>query len=325
MIRFWITYSTVGVMGSVLIFFSVPLLKQPPPPPQVSNVSLQQQNKPQPIIEKLAAQKSEQDKATIGGKPDIPSLVKYQEEIAGYLKAQEWETAIRVSDKGLESYPGNESLLRLKERAGERGQKCAAVWVANAPVYDALGKRLKTLDVGTLLQVKDEKKTRNMYLYVCDLINNGETLKDVLINASHVTLAYGILDKKTQVERELLVKKAEIKARIHQLEKEILARQAEQNPHAQAYENARKAFFAFSKQVNELIKLRDDATDSEKRIEYGDQLRQMQSEGIRLESEYKKAKNAFDACNNEKGVAQSPELVNLNQELAAITLKLNNR
>lgn len=136
------------------------------------------------------------------------------------------------------------------------------------------------------------------------------------------TTAPVVPTSRSEEEKRLRNREAELVAQLESAKRASASRPVPQNPHAQEYARARKAYDDFWKKAKDLEKKMNASTGAE-RIRYGDQLRLMKGEDIRigqaLQAAWKKLKDWQDKQTSNAGEEQIPSL---DTELADVRNRL---
>lgn len=203
------------------------------------------------------------------------------------------------------------------------------VRAVKAGVYDRKGKLIAKARAGTIVDVREKKRTKAGLVLVCRILENkADKTKDYVLRARDVEVRVGSYGKAGEKEKSLTIEVAELQAEIQASERVSVESDALDNPHRAAYLQAKKAYDRFWQKVKALEKQRDSAT-GDKRVAALDGLRELKGEDVRLGREFETVKSRYDAWNRTRsGPASANEsaetktlrrrLAKARQELASV-------
>lgn len=196
----------------------------------------------------------------------------------------------------------------------------AVVKVPLAGSYDGTGKYQGTLQAGTCLSVLKTAASSAGEVAVCLLpADFAGARSELLVKTADLNIHPGVLEQVDEDRKMLLVREAELEAKLADATEEASDQAVAGNPYAAEYRRIKASYDAFWNRVKDLQKKRDSASSTD-RMNYLDQLRGMKGEDVRLGVAYEAAKKKYDAwqrANVKKGVT-SPAVRAAQEELAIL-------
>ena len=167
------------------------------------------------------------------------------------------------------------------------GPRWGVIKVSEGHAYEVNGKFRQSLPAGTIVDVRDVRDTSAGRLAICRLTD--AVGPSILVPENELDLHPGRYSDASPAERRLRSRRAVVMARIEK------ARQAatppgpaedwlsKANPHADAYRKAKGELDALQRRAADVQARWDKATGGE-RMKYADELREMKTEQVRLET-----------------------------------------
>lgn len=202
-------------------------------------------------------------------------------------------------------------------------QKWAVVRGTNTKAYDSTGKFLRVVPPGTVVEIESYRTSNVGELAVCRIADAAAPTQPVLILTGNLDPIRTQNPSTAQREKELRAVRARLEAELAGL-KEINT----QNPHAQEYAAAKKAYDEFWSRVRELQAKRDSAV-GDKRMQYSDELYKLKGRSVEVGRRYEAAKKkyeewqrtatAVDKANDPRAILLRTRLTEVERELSALT------
>lgn len=284
-LRYLLRFSLTAVIGSVVVFYSAPVIGSIPPVRKRLEAFQRGElrvalPRPQPTPSNTSHTPARREQAPLQATTTQPP----QPEPAGGLPS---------------------------------GNIWAVVTKNEARAYSRNGKFLGRLENATAFDVvKTENTASGKMVIGLDPAGSGN---EFVIRAEDVELAPGSLADITSSERRLRIQKARLLGEIDRLtDPQALAAQ---NPHTEEFRAARAAYRAYGVQVKALTDKRDQSTGHE-RHQAMEELRKLQVQGVTLSQEYEAAKRKFESW-QPAGQRQTDEQVDaLRREVASLDQRL---
>ncbi|MGQ9661438.1 MAG: hypothetical protein ACUVWX_03760 [Kiritimatiellia bacterium] len=202
-------------------------------------------------------------------------------------------------------------------------QKWAVVRGTNTKAYDSTGKFLRVVPPGTVVEIESYRTSNVGELAVCRIADAAAPTQLLLILTGNLDTIRTQNPSTAQREKELRAVRARLEAELAGL-KEINT----QNPHAQEYAAAKKAYDEFWNRVRELQAKRDSAV-GDKRMQYSDELYKLKGRSVEVGRRYEAAKKKYeewqrtatagDKANDPRAILLRTRLTEVERELSALT------
>ncbi len=175
------------------------------------------------------------------------------------------------------------------------GAQWAVIKVPLAPSYDSTGTYQGTLKAGTCLAVRKVADSSAGEVAVCVLPSDydGEA-RETVVRTTDVNLHPGALQDVDEHRKSLLIREAELLAKLTAAREAAAEEAVVGNPYAAEYRRIREAYERFWRQVNDLLQKRDTATGTA-RMHYLEKLRQLKGQDIQLGMAYEAIKKKYEA------------------------------
>jgi len=238
-----------------------------------------------------------------------------------HLTVKAWDKVLKDCEAILKEVPDDAQVLEISKLATANGMRWGAVKISNAPAYDTSGKFLKAMPAGTMLDVANVIKTTREELALCSVATGGNSpAATFLMRCNDLTVNFGDVNKIPEEDQKLFKKEASLDASILTLRAKLAASTIDsQNPFAAEYKDAKQAHEVYWAKVRAVQKKRDNASNSDDKMRYADELRQLKGEDIRLGMALDAAKKKYDqATTSNAANIKSPELDAMLSELADV-------
>jgi len=187
-----------------------------------------------------------------------------------------------------------------------------------ARVYTLEGKFLGRVNAGSLVTILRKAKSGSKQFAVC----RSKADPDPFLMAEEDLHVYaGSFEGASTESLGMCVRYAELAAEKARIEKDIAKTGRTDNPHHPEYKVAKHAYVSYWKKVKELTRLREEA-DSSDRIRYGDELRELKGEDIRVGQAYEAAKQRYEQWNAAHPAAGDPRIRKLQDEIERLEARI---
>ncbi|NQT92378.1 MAG: hypothetical protein HQ559_06425 [Lentisphaerae bacterium] len=192
-------------------------------------------------------------------------------------------------------------------------------------VYDRNGKLVAKARAGTILDIREKKKTKAGLLLVCRILDaKADSTRDYVLRARDVEIREGSYADASEQEKSLTIEAAELEAEIAVSARSASAAVSADNPHRGPYLAAKKEYDKFWDRVKELERQRD-TTTGDNRVAALDELRSLKGEDVLLGRKFEAAKRPYDKWNQAQprpGNPDNGEIKALRSRLAKVRKKL---
>ncbi len=204
-----------------------------------------------------------------------------------------------------------------------------AVSMQDAPIYDSNGKKMREIPAGSLVDVQETRSTPNGELVIGAVHSRNGNFKGVILKRDHVELYTGYpISATTKEQRMLVSRRGEILGAIQSRQEALEKAASNRNPHQAEFLAVAlkyKAIMDESKQLNEQYKKATGA----RRMELANRLRTLKNDQFVVMSKYTELKQKRDDWNGQnqdiaQGIANDPQIRQLNQQLEQIDQQLSN-
>ncbi len=188
-----------------------------------------------------------------------------------------------------------------------------------AQAYDLTGRRLELLPAATLLAVHGTTNAPAGMLAMCTSVT-GAPDGAFFVKTRDLDVWEGNLALLDPGTRTLLRRHADLRCRVRERELDL----AEDNPHAEAYREAREAYQALSRRAQELQARRDGATGAD-RMSVINELHALKGEAAQRMAAFKEAEARYKAWREQRirSLEDDPEYRRLKQDLETVRQQLN--
>jgi hypothetical protein len=202
-----------------------------------------------------------------------------------------------------------------------------AVKVANAPLYDETGTKIREIPAGSLVNVKETRRTKTGSILVCSVKSREGQFENVILKQNDVSLNIGYpMSSVPKEELQLTSRKGEILAAIQTRRDELMEAASKRNPYHSEYLEVLKAYKAIGDKSKNIKAEYEKATGSD-RIELANQLRTLKNEQFVLMPKYKEIKQKKQQWDRQNGSSATdtnndPQIRQLRKELEAVETKI---
>ncbi|OGV61385.1 MAG: hypothetical protein A2283_00850 [Lentisphaerae bacterium RIFOXYA12_FULL_48_11] len=253
---------------------------------------------------------------------EVPKTIEdYRKLLDRHMAIKAWDKILKDCDAILAEVPDDASVLEIRKLAVANGMRWSVVKTQNAPAYDTSGKFLKAMPVGTMLDLANVIKTTREELALCSVASGGNSpAATFLMRCNDLAVYFGDVNKIPEEDQKLFKKEASLDASIVALRAKLAASSIDsQNPFSAEYKAAKQAHEAYWAKVRAVQQKRDNASNSDDKMRYSDELRQLKGEDIRLGMALETAKKKYDqATTTASANIKSPELDAMISELADV-------
>lgn len=191
----------------------------------------------------------------------------------------------------------------------------------NTPAFNSSGKFLRSFQPGDLVDIIASKNTKAGLIHICNVYPNGGSATNVLIQRGNIQLKSGAFRDASSDDKNMMTRMGEIIASISTLEKIEQDKNLTRNPHAKEYLEAKSVHKAYWKEVLDLKKKRDSSVGNDQ-MKYSDMLQKMKGKDVEVGQKLEAATLKYEAWNSSNAPPPSPQIMELNKELAEISVKL---
>ncbi len=191
----------------------------------------------------------------------------------------------------------------------------------NTPSFNSSGKFLRSLQPGTVVDIVESKKTKSGIIKVCNMVYNGKSITNILIQSVNLQLKSGSFKNTSKDDRAKMSRMGKIIFQLAQLKKIEREETLKRNPLAKQYSAVKTKHRAYWAKVMDLQKERDRTTGNEQ-LKHYDELRRMKGMDITIGLELEKISKKYEAWNSRNPPPPSPKAMELNKELAVVAEQL---
>lgn len=240
--------------------------------------------------------------------------------------------AITARDPG-NSLAGNidsflrSSAIRAMQAAEEAIRSAPSGWAivktSDAKSYTRQGKFADYVKRGTLLEISRITNSASGEIVLGTIHAIDQKVPNVVMMAADLDLRKGSFANVCQSTRDCFMERCILIKELDDLKARLSHESDRQNPNFSAYSNARQNLRTFGEKAN-AIKARFRAATGEERDALSNTLREMKSEGVKLEEVFAAARHKYLAWKAEMApkIENTSELSTLQQKLAAVEAKL---
>jgi hypothetical protein len=202
-----------------------------------------------------------------------------------------------------------------------------SVRVANAPLFDRNGRKMRDIPAGSIVDVQETRSSSIGDVVIGSVRSRNGSFKDAVLRSDDVELYVGYpLSSASKEQIQLVSKQGEILAAIKSRKAELEAAAGNRNPHQTAYRDVLRQYKAIGDESNKLKEQYEKATGNT-RMELGNKLRTLKNDQFVLMPKYqelKKKKEDWDRSNQSSAQdsANDPQIRQLNQQLQDIERQL---
>jgi len=204
-----------------------------------------------------------------------------------------------------------------------------SVRVADAPLYDRNGRKIREIPAGSLVDVKETRNTASGSVLIGSVHSRSGRFADVILKRNDVELYTGYpLTATSREKRQLASRRGEILAAISSRRETLEQAASNRNPHQAEYREILRQYKAIIDKSKTLKADYEKATGN-KRMELANELRTLKNEQFSLMPKYqeiKRKKEDWDRANpgSRQDMANDPQIRQLNRQLEQIDQQLQN-
>ena len=208
-----------------------------------------------------------------------------------------------------------------------------AMWgtvrIADAPLYDRNGRKIREIPAGSLVDVKETRNTASGSVLIGSVHSRSGRFADVILKRNDVEIYRGYtLTATSKEKRQLASRRGEILAAISSRRETLEQAASNRNPHQAEYREILRQYKTLSDKAKAL-KTDYEKTTGNKRMELANELRTLKNEQFTLMPKYqeiKRKKQAWDRDNpnTRQDMANDPQIRQLNRQLEQIDQQLQN-
>jgi len=202
-------------------------------------------------------------------------------------------------------------------------EQWAVILTPQAKAYDKAGKYLRRLPAGTVLDLSGTLKSGAEELTVGHVFPSAPDAAPVVVRSRDLDLHRGSVKRVSDRERALSIHRAELLAKLQNVQSSSSGQLRRENPYVDDLRKTRKAYKDYWNKVND-IKAKWDTSQGEDHIAYGEELRKLKGQDIRIGMAYEQAQENYDEWNtlhpptsrdNARAAALQAELARVKEQL----------
>ncbi|MDA0577432.1 MAG: hypothetical protein O3B24_04970, partial [Verrucomicrobia bacterium] len=186
------------------------------------------------------------------------------------------------------------------------------------------GKFLRNITAGAEVAITGVRDSTAGRMAECRVGTLASADDLVLIRSADLNVYPGALDTVSPIQISRYRLYAKLQGELQTVTKEKTSTERRDNPHWNAYQSTKANYDTYWQRVKELTENRDKASDDE-RMKWGDELRRLKGEDIRIGKAYEAARDqykAWNAAHPTPVASSSPRAVALQKSLQSLRASL---